>query len=248
MTDPLSPDEGTKPLRTKLKAGVDSEYDVHGTDATTVKLNWSIDFKESVRNMAASAQFWSQTECEMVLMAEAVEQVSSFMEDTGISWLFPMKQVALSIEHNTNSRAHAMSVLKGGEANLGTLHVDEHNDVNYRPKILKKDNRRLNTDVEDFGITKRDRIIIGLSILIDDNRDLFLPGSIQEAQRIHETIKPQIAGLKRQAKSFVEEMGSVARKADERGNVYENEMEKTLKMMKSEYPECLVHFEEEYTA
>jgi hypothetical protein len=180
-------------LHSKLKEGILGDYDIHGRDKTTVRIKWIQEFRSNMRRFSRNNEYWSQTECEMVVAREAIEEQRRLFGDTAISWAGIPKQFVRCVKPRSGVRQEVRTVAQSLQAQLSIFNVDQtvESEEDYIC-VLKKDSRKLNTDSFDYGMSSQDRLLIGIARLIIGNEEMFFPNLVSESKRIINNVEDQM--------------------------------------------------------
>lgn len=239
MVDPVSPDPSDGNLAQRLKQGVDTDrYDIHGSDSTTVGLQWTREFRRNMRRLASRNDFWSQTECEIIFMRESIKNSNSIMRDSGLEWLHVMQEIISSIEIRTNYRRRIENDFLIAKGSIARLEVGMSRQEEYRPKVLKEDSNKLSTQRGDIGIDKMEMVVIGSSRTILDNRELFGGSLADEAKHVLDSISGQVRDKRDKAEHHLREICSKMDSVIVEGAVYENDLCDALRLAEENYEDA----------
>ena len=230
----------------KLEQGLEGDNDIHGKDKTTRRLGWSVDFAKDVRRLSARKDTWSQTENEMVLGNLAIEESNEVMKETPLGWIHPMSNFRFVTKIQTSSRSSLNRRFKSAVSSISSVDLGTTEEDDYRIAILKEDARKLNKYESDYGMETRDRLIIGLSRLIINNKQAFSRGTIEHANIVKNNVESQLDSIESDAIYNMKEFGRLIRQAKEDGEVYEDELEEEIKFCSREYSDAYELFKQGY--
>jgi hypothetical protein len=207
---------------------------------------WVRDLEHDMREFGSNNDYWSQTECEMIVAKESITNVRIFMRGTGIGWVKPIKDSQFWVQRDTEERFKVSAKADSAVNYLTRLKLTNVEETEYNLFVLKEDMRKLSSDFDKYSLGRSKRIRIGLAILINDSKSMFSPGTVEAAQSVLRNLETQIEGVREEAAHFCREIGRFIGEARQNGNLYTEYFEGQIEAMEDTYPEAREHIMEGY--
>lgn len=187
MSDILSTSDPEIQLAKDLRDGIDEDIDL-----TTIKLNWTVDFRQDLREIGASPDFpVSMTKAGIIVIDRAETTCREYMAESGLSYISKFNKLQYATERDTKYRSK-MSYWCDVITKMGMFELGESRDTDYRMHISKDTSTKMDTIGFDFGWNKRQRAIFSLSVLVENCTKVFSPGTRDEASNVVRNVEYQL--------------------------------------------------------
>lgn len=246
MTNPLSTEEGKIPLHTKLVQGATSEMREEPGDESVVRLDWSRSFQRDMEDFGRNNNYLSRTECEVVVMHYAVKEANDIKEESPLRWAKSIDSLHDTIKDRTEQYRRAGSEIDRFMDAVGGLSLSVDDKVEYKPAIGRKTTRKLSTEKNYTGVTKKAMIKIGVSKLILQNPDMFRRNTVRQAERANEDAKRWFDNSWQTADSVIRGIGQELNEAARKENLFVKDYKNQMKFIQSNHPELYEKLKEPF--
>lgn len=241
MDEVLSSEDGQGNLKEKLAQGVPGELDT-ANDKTTKKIWWSSTIESDIDGLVHRPSFWSMTENEMVLTKQAFRKGKQFFKETGIQWINALVTLHKLVKNRSKYQSMARNEVEKAKSSIPRLRFGKREDEEIKLAVHKAEKNRIDKYVSDLGVDTGDLLIVGLSVLIRDNTDLFCRASQDEAMEVLDVAEDSVEGMKDTARGCMKGMGKVIASAYNHDMLYGDDCSQELPGIQRQYPEAMESF------
>lgn len=236
MTVPLSTDQGVSPVDKILTRDRVDEIDTDTDKRSAIRIDWSKPFHRDLKRINDRNMGLSRTEIEMLLADEAMKYADERIQQTNAEWVKPIEYINDVFVHGSPQYKHFEHKKNRFVDSVSGLKLTDNDEVDKILPIAHKTKKRAKQMEDDYGVTKKSRLRMGMAKVIRMNRGWFCGNTENHADEDWEQVDEWFESAEVSAEYVAQDLGNTLKRAAENDNLRKREYKAEMKTVRTEYP------------